>query len=362
MTNSWKSVKFMDLSMRGFSCNTYLLSKCAFRCHTVDLRVMDVTKITSAIKSFLLQDQFEKPAEMILYRPVRYGGLGVFNLKYRAMACLIRSFMEQAANPQFQVSLYHKALYQYYVLEEVDVPKPVKPPVYSDEFFEAIKQLRKDGKLIEKMTLRDWYWALVERNVTMVIERGEESIYSPSRVEIDSPDTDWETTWHLACIPGLSSDLVSFLWRLIHQVLPTQERLNRITPANTSPLCKACVTRGQNGEEDRGETGTFVHELINCVKNDRAGENLMNVLRIQIPELTAEQAMRLEFGEVGEGMQEAMTFLTASILYKIWIARARATRVRLPQVRAQLEARLAILRTTRHNALAAFVTIIMVDL
>ena len=88
----------------------------------------------------------------------------------------------------------------------------------------------------------------------------------------------------------------------------------------------------------------------------------MNVLRIQIPELTAEQAMRLEFGEVGEGMQEAMTFLTASILYKIWIARARATRVRLPQVRAQLEARLAILRTTRHNALAAFVTIIMVDL
>ena len=31
MTNSWKSGKFMDLSMRGFSCNTYLLSKCAFR-------------------------------------------------------------------------------------------------------------------------------------------------------------------------------------------------------------------------------------------------------------------------------------------------------------------------------------------
>ena len=122
------------------------------------------------------------------------------------------------------------------------------------------------------------------------------------------------------------------------------------------------MTRGQNGEEDRGETGTFVHELINCVKNDGAGESLMNILCMQIPELTAEQAMRLKFGEVGEGMQEAMTFLTASILYEIWIARARATRVRFPQVRAQLEARLVILRTTRHNAIATFVTIIMVDL
>ena len=66
--NSWKSGKFMDLTSRPWSLNTYVLSKVWFKCHTVDLRVMDTSNITSKIKSWLFQDQLEKPQEMILKR------------------------------------------------------------------------------------------------------------------------------------------------------------------------------------------------------------------------------------------------------------------------------------------------------
>ena len=50
----WKSGKFMLLNMRGWSLNQYCLSKAWFKTHSVDIRVQDVTKITSLVKSWLL--------------------------------------------------------------------------------------------------------------------------------------------------------------------------------------------------------------------------------------------------------------------------------------------------------------------
>ena len=168
--------------------------------------------------------------------------------------------------------------------------------------------------LVETMTLKEWYWSLVERYVTMVVEPGMERCYIPSRAEVASPNTDWEETWHLARIPGLSSDLTTFLWRLLHRLLPTQERLHHITPASTTNLCKACIIRGQDGDVDSGETGTLQHELMNCGQNDGAGDSLLKVLRLQIPGLTADKVLRLEFGEANYEIKIAMTFSTAAVL------------------------------------------------
>ena len=88
--NPWKADKFMPVSMRPWSINSFALSKVWFRCHSVDLRVADVTAITSSVKSWLYADMFEKPSEVVMFRPPSYGGLGVMSPKYRATACLIR--------------------------------------------------------------------------------------------------------------------------------------------------------------------------------------------------------------------------------------------------------------------------------
>ena len=70
IVNVWKSGKFMDLSCKPWSLNTYALTKVWFRCHTVDLRVSDISSVTSKVKSWLFQDHLEKPEEMILFRPI----------------------------------------------------------------------------------------------------------------------------------------------------------------------------------------------------------------------------------------------------------------------------------------------------
>ena len=62
----------------------YCLSKVFFRTHSVYLRIMEVTKITSTVKSWLYADQLLKPEEIVMYRPALYVGLGVLNVKFKA--------------------------------------------------------------------------------------------------------------------------------------------------------------------------------------------------------------------------------------------------------------------------------------
>lgn len=120
----WKAGRFMPITLRPFSANTYALSKVWFKCSSVNLRIQDINYIISQVKSWLYQDCFEKPSELVLYRDSSSGGLGLFNVKNRSLALLIRTFMETSANPNFRHSLYHEVLYRYHVLKEDTLPDP----------------------------------------------------------------------------------------------------------------------------------------------------------------------------------------------------------------------------------------------
>ena len=118
----WKTGKFMHLCMRSWSVNQYCLSKVWFRTPSVDLRVMDVTSITSSVKSWLYADQLLKSEERVLFRPSSHGGLGVHNVKWKALAGLIRTFLEIACHSKFKTNLHHSMLFQYHVLEDHSIP------------------------------------------------------------------------------------------------------------------------------------------------------------------------------------------------------------------------------------------------
>ena len=90
----------------------YALPKIWFRCHSLELRAGDFTKINSTIKSWLYADMLEKPEELVMFRPKWKGGLNVQNVKYKAQAILIKSFLETAPNLKFINILFYKALYK----------------------------------------------------------------------------------------------------------------------------------------------------------------------------------------------------------------------------------------------------------
>ena len=90
ITGAWRGGKFMSLTDRPHSLNTYCLPKIWFRCSSINLRACDLAKISSSIKSWLFADQLEKPEEFVLFRARCNGGLGLVNIQFKALSLLIR--------------------------------------------------------------------------------------------------------------------------------------------------------------------------------------------------------------------------------------------------------------------------------
>ena len=188
--NPWKAGKFMPLTSRPWSINSFALSKVWFECSSVDLRVGDITAISSSITSWLYADLFEKPSEGVMCRPISYGGLGVLSPKFRALTCLIRSFLETAANPKFRRNLYHDHLFRYHILNENDLPDPGFPPYYSPDFFSTIRRVKEESPLnVITMTISQWTRLLVEDNLTMYTLADHTMEYIPCKAELASPTT-----------------------------------------------------------------------------------------------------------------------------------------------------------------------------
>ena len=190
---AWKSGKFMPLVSRPFSLNSYALSKVWFRTHSVDLRVGDIKTLASLCKSYMYQDMLEKPNELVLYRKVEHGGLGLHNIMCKGLASLITTFLQTAASSRFQQSLYHNSLYRYYCLGDESVVKPDLPPYYNQSFFETIKKVKEKTPMNPvNMTLNQWYNFLLEEEVTMEVV-DDEGRQQPKkcRVELLTPSNDW---------------------------------------------------------------------------------------------------------------------------------------------------------------------------
>ena len=336
----WKAGKFLPLTQRGWSLNCYALSKVWFRSRCVDLRVCDTNAIMSSCRSWLFQDMFEKPAEMILHRPLQYGGLGLHSPKYKALAGFISTFLQTAANASFRQNLLHNQLYRKHILNEDDVPGAPNqlPPYFSKDFFKLIRDLKSRHALdITTMTERDWTILLTEEFITM--EEDQEtntSVFRSCRAELASPNTAWTLSWSLCRQQGIPPDMASFLWKMLHNLLSTQERLHRLG-SSPSALCKIC----------KQATGTLKHELIECPHNDQVGVQLLSCLQIHMPGLSADTLLRLEFSNLDADMQLPSTIITAVTLGHIWKERLTSSKIRPYQVRSEIEQAINLLRTSR---------------
>ena len=115
--------------------------------------------------------QLVKPEELVLFKGRQRGGLSLVHIKYRAMAELIKTFLDTAINPIFRRNIYHQALYNWHVEEIRSIPNPGISPYYSEEFFKEIKSVKSEGLLrLSSMSSGMWYKVLLERHVTHEID------------------------------------------------------------------------------------------------------------------------------------------------------------------------------------------------
>ena len=207
------------------------------------------------------------------------------------------------------------------------------------EFFKKIRQVHIDTPLnITTMTEAQWYRLYLEDYCTMEELDNGQSSFIPTRIESASPTTDWEKSWRLARLKGLGPEHTSFLFRLGHKLLVTKERLNR-TNAVVSPFCQAQGCTGEAVEN-------LEHALVQCSANSNMGSALMHTLRLHHLDLPVDAALRLEL-EVEEEQELPLVWLMAATLLSIWEQRQEKGKVQPYLVRAQLEAKINLIRKTR---------------
>ena len=149
-------------------------------------------------------------------------------------------------------------------------------------------------------------------------------------------------SWRAVCVPGLSPVMRSFLWRMLHDILPTQERLHRMNMPNApSPLCLSC---------SEGEIDSLEHALLKCSTIKSGAEFLLEALKSEIPDMTLERIKYLDFQS--EDLL-APTYLTAATLLQIWSSRSSARRFSWLSVRANVEQNILTLRKSRYKSAAS---------
>ena len=91
---------------------------------------------------------------------------------------------------------------------------------------------------VATMTQKHWYTLLLEDCCIKEYRGDGTQKYIRTKVELASPETDWERSWRLAIMQGLGPEHTTFLFKLLHNILPTQERLHRANN-DVSQHCKA---------------------------------------------------------------------------------------------------------------------------
>ena len=152
------------------------------------------------VKGWLYQDLLLKPQEIMMYRTVESGGLSVINVKNKAMAMLIHTFLAQAISPCFPNNLYHNSLYRWHVLDDRSIPDPGKPPYYSSTFFSIITDVHLNTPLnVTWIDVKQWYRLLQEKGVTHSNDDPEvPPVLLASKLEEDHPEVDFQASYSLA--------------------------------------------------------------------------------------------------------------------------------------------------------------------
>ena len=349
----WKGGKFMDCVLRAHSVNCHGLSKAWFKCSSIPLRSVSATNLTKYARAWMFQDFFIKPSGLVLHRDIAHGGLGMQEVECRALALLLRTFLERAVNPEFRHSLYASALYRTEVLGEWCGGDVRPSPYYNKVFFDTLRFLHKTSCLdLATASIKQLYSSLQKRVLCTPATDLSPPVLLPVTVETLHTTVNWPNTWRLLRLPGLPSDLSSFGFRLLHDLLPTQERVARFggNRGNRAPgMCRRC-------REDISETQTHVFKI--CPSSLAASTSLLTSLCSIEPDLTFEAILHLQLPVEASLELPLVTAILAGLQY-LWTERLENKVAKSVKFKAKLEARAHILTRTKHQVAAQLLTSII---
>ena len=249
---------------------------------------------------------------------------------------LIQTFLTQAISPRFSNNQYYRYLFKWHVLEERDFPNPGRPPYYSTSFFDIIRDVKNNTPLnLAWVTVKQWYQLLLERGVTHTSEDLDAPpVLIPTRLEESHPNLDFTESYRLSRIFGLTPDQKSFNFKMIQSLLPTRDRLARIGKIGSSN-CLYCP-----------ELPDSTTHLLACTLSSEVSTPLVNCLSSYSPNITHEDIVLLNI-QTTESLELPLAWLVSTCVSFIWEQRVQGKQARLETCRAELLAKMMLLRDTK---------------
>ena len=164
------------------------------------------------------------------------------------------------------------------------------------------------------------------------------------RIERNTPDVDWISTWGKIRLPFLSSRVVSFLWKLCHDILTTEERVN--STLGTIPNCCRFGC-------DHHPVANQIHCFFNCTMTYNIGQWLLQTVRSFGP------ASELDVLRMNVPNNHALIWIIAETLHHCWTKRVSNKVADHPHFQAHLDSELKLMKETCLSQLADDIVIIL---
>ena len=188
------------------------------------------------------------------------------------------------------------------------------------------------------MTIKQWYNFLNEQEYTVFDDASEMRISRKCKVENLHPDVNWKAIWPKCRHSSLNGDMSSFTFKLLHDLLPIEERLSKVL-RNTAPACKLNCPGDIHADTE--------HVFFLCPATRQVGDWLLNKVLQSDPQASPSSILKLDI--VG-GTE--IIWIVIFTLRMIWEKRTKGKPIKLENIIASMDCDLNILLKTKHEKLA----------
>jgi hypothetical protein len=232
LVESFRSV-IMSFNMRALDTlqqrvdvlKIYVCSRLWYKAQALPLPGRVASQLETLMFRFLWRGKLEKLALQELYTPVKQGGLGLVDIRTKSEALFIKQACRLLVDPEGRSSMHIKYWLGLYLAEYLPALRPgphsERVPKFYRQFRRLMTEVFKEGLVdpyqLDKVKVKDIYNEYT-------------STLPPPKV-IYKYDLPWDCIWENINHPVLEVNQREIMFMLVHNILPTRERLLRLNQA-----------------------------------------------------------------------------------------------------------------------------------
>ena len=301
--HSWSSRVLEHLCQRIDVLKIYALSRVFYLASILPLSKTLVKRFEKLMGKFIwnYSGKILRVSFCELKLPLKRGGLGMVCINFMSNSLLLSQLLRLLKHGGDK-SVGHASFWLGEVLKELDpeIDKGVHPDVIPP-YFQSLACTITDARIAEVLTEKNW------KQITNKMAYQSSIITLPdSKIEVEA-GMSMSQVWERIAYPSLSAQAKEIVYLLVHNKLPTKERLFHINIAQ-DPYCERCEN---NAICDR------THYFCACDSTSDAWNSVTNIIfTILDQSVSDEDLISLKFPKTRNDNEA--TWLIATYIQYVW--------------------------------------------